>query len=257
MRNIKLVLEYDGTNYHGWQSQRGTGKETVQDALQLAIKRLTAEDVKAVSSGRTDAGVHALGQTVNFLTSSAIPAGAWMPALNRVLPPDIRVISSEEAPGDFHARHSATGKTYRYLVLQRPAPSALHRDRAWHVGLPLKLASMRKAARHLIGRHDFSAFRASACNAKTPVRRLRSIDIRNRGEFVEITLEADAFLMHMARNIVGTLVETGLGRFTDDDVKHMLRSRDRTTAGRTAPAHGLYLVSVSYAGQGRRKVRKV
>ncbi len=255
LRNIKLILEYDGTNYHGWQSQRGTGRATIQDALQGAIKTLTAEDVKVVSSGRTDAGVHALGQTVNFQTSSAIPAEAWMPALNRVLPPDILVLSSEEAPRDFHARHSATGKTYRYLVLRRPAPSALYRDRAWHVGLPLKLASMRKAARHLIGRHDFSAFRASACNAKTPVRRLRSIDIRKRGEFIEITLEADAFLMHMARNIVGTLVETGLGRYTDDDVKQMLRSRDRTTAGRTAPAHGLYLVSVSYAGQGRRKVR--
>lgn len=256
MRNIKLILEYDGTNYHGWQTQAGTGRATVQETIGQAIKQLTNEEVRIAFSGRTDAGVHALGHAANFMTAGRIPAGAWAPALNRVLPPDIRVISSEEAPLDFHARFSAAGKTYRYIILNRPEPSALERNRAWHVGRPLKLRAMRDAAKHLIGRHDFSAFRGSQCNAKTPVRTLRSLTIRKRGGLIEITLEADAFLMHMARNIVGTLVEAGLGRFTPEDVKRMLRSRDRRMAGRTAPATGLYLVSVSYPGRGTRGVSK-
>jgi tRNA pseudouridine38-40 synthase len=245
-RNIKLVLEYDGTNYHGWQSQQGSGSPTIQDALETALKALTKEDIRTVSSGRTDAGVHALGHVANFATESPIPAEAWAPALNRLLPRDIRVIASEEVPPDFHARFSAKGKQYRYVVLARSAPSALLRNYTWHVDRRLNLAKMRQAALHLVGKHDFSAFRSSACNAKVPVRKLKALTIRKKGDQIEFILEADAFLMHMARNIVGTLVEVGLGRFTPDDVKAMLRSRDRTTAGRTAPAWGLSLVTVFY-----------
>ncbi|MEK6744024.1 MAG: tRNA pseudouridine(38-40) synthase TruA [Nitrospirota bacterium] len=247
LRNIKLILEYDGTNYHGWQSQQGSGMPTIQDALEEALRKLTKEDIRTVSSGRTDAGVHALGHVANFPTESPIPAEAWAPALNRLLPKDIRVIVSDEVKPDFHARFSARGKQYRYVVLARSAPSALLREHAWHVDRKLNLTKMRRAALHLLGKHDFSAFRSSACNAKVPVRRLKTLSLRKKGDQIEFILEADAFLMHMARNIVGTLVEVGLGRFSPDDVKKMLKSRDRTTAGRTAPAYGLYLVQVFYS----------
>ena len=246
LRNIKLILEYDGTNYHGWQSQQGSGMPTIQDALEEALRKLTKEDIRTVSCGRTDAGVHALGHVANFPTESRIPAEAWAPALNSLLPADIRVLASEEAAPDFHARFSAKGKQYRYHVLARRAPSALGRNHAWHVDRKLNLAVMRRAAGVLVGKHDFSSFRSAGCSAKTPVRKLKALTIKRKGDLVEVTLEADAFLMHMARNIVGTLVEAGLGRFTPDDVKRILKSRDRSTAGRTAPAHGLYLVTVFY-----------
>lgn len=246
MRNIKLIIEYDGAHYHGWQAQPGSDMQTIQETMELAVSRLAGEEIKIHSSGRTDAGVHALGHVVNFMTSSPIPPEGWAPALNRILPPDIRVISSSLAAPDFHSRYSATGKLYRYLIINRPAQSALYRNHAWHVKRPLNIRSMRLAARHLIGRHDFSSFRSADCNAKNPVRTVRKIDIKKRGEFVEIFIEADAFLMHMARNIVGTLVEAGLGRFRPGHVKEILDARDRTQAGRAAPARGLYLVKVFY-----------
>jgi tRNA pseudouridine38-40 synthase len=246
MRKIKIILEYDGTNYYGWQSQSGSGRATIQETLERALKELTGEDVKTYASGRTDAGVHALGHVAHFRTESHIPSGAWAPALNHLLPEDIRVLSSEDVPDDFHARYSATGKIYRYVILNRHAPSAIHRSRAWLVARKLNLNAMRRAAGVLTGTHNFSAFRSKACSAKTPVRNLSALNIMKRGDFVEILLEADAFLMHMARNIVGTLVEVGLGRYTEEAVKQMLLSCDRSKAGRTAPACGLYLVKVLY-----------
>ena len=246
MKNIKLILEYDGTNYHGWQSQPGTGRPTIQETLELALNAVAKENCKTASSGRTDAGVHALGHVANFETSSSIPAEAWGPVLNHVLPGDIRIVASEEVPSHFHARYSATGKSYEYVILNRCAPSALHRNHAWHVDRNLNLRSMRRAAGVLIGKHDFSAFRSSKCGARTPVRTLTALTIKERGEFIKILLEADAFLMHMARNIVGTLVDVGLGRYSKEDVSQMLLSCDRSRAGRTAPAHGLYLLRVLY-----------
>ncbi len=245
-RNIKLVLEYDGANYHGWQSQVGTGRPTIQETLERAIGTLAGDAPKTYSSGRTDAGVHAYGHVVNFHTRSPIPAGAWAPALNHALPDDIRVLSSEEVPPDFHARYSAFGKTYRYVILNRSAPSALHRGRAWHIPKKLDLSAMRRGGSHLLGTHDFSAFRSSACGAKSPVRDLKALTIKKSGDFVEVILEADAFLMHMARNIVGTLVEVGLGRFTTGQVKRILDSKDRMLGGKTAPSRGLYLMEVYY-----------
>jgi tRNA pseudouridine38-40 synthase len=183
----------------------------------------------------------------NFETSSSIPADAWRPVLNHVLPNDIRIVASEEVPLHFHARYSATGKSYKYVILNRSAPSAIHRSHAWHVDRKLNLRAMRRAAGVLIGRHNFSSFRSSQCGATSPVRTLTALAVKERGEFIEILLEADAFLMHMARNIVGTLVDVGLGRYSREDVKQMLLSYDRSKAGRTAPAHGLYLISVSYS----------
>ena len=245
-RNIKIILEYDGTNYFGWQSQSGSGRATIQETLEQALKELTGEDVTTYASGRTDAGVHALGHVAHFRTESRIPSEAWAPALNHLLPDDIRVLSSEDVPDDFHARYSATGKIYRYVILNRRAPSALYRSRVWLIDRKLNLNAMRRAAGVLIGTHNFSAFRSSACSAKTPVRKLSELTVIKRGDFVEILLEADAFLMHMARNIVGTLVDVGLGRYTEEEVKQMILSRDRSKAGRTAPACGLYLVKVLY-----------
>jgi tRNA pseudouridine38-40 synthase len=246
-RNIKLILEYDGTNYHGWQSQIGTGKPTIQDTLEQAIKTLAREETKTVSSGRTDAGVHAFGHAANFKTTSSIPSEAWAPALNHLLPSDIRVLSSEEAPDDFHARYSALGKIYKYRILNRREPTALYRNYAWHVNLRLQVKNMKLAAAALVGKHDFSAFRSSGCGAKSPVRTVKSLTIKKSGVFVDIEIEADAFLQYMARNIAGTLVEVGLGRFSLRDVKRMLKSRDRSLAGRTAPPQGLSLVKVFYA----------
>ena len=246
LHNIKLILEYDGTNYHGWQSQAGSGSPTIQETLEQVLAHFTKSNIKTYSSGRTDAGVHAFGHVVNFKTAMSIPPDAWAHALNHLLPPDIRVVSSEEVAMDFHARYNATGKIYNYLVLNRPAPSSLYRNYTWQVSRQLSTRSMRAAASYLLGRHDFSAFRGSGCNAKTATRDLRSLVIKKSGDLIEIRLEADAFLQYMARNIVGTLVEAGLGRFRPRDVKQMLASCDRRLSGRTAPPQGLYLVQVHY-----------
>jgi tRNA pseudouridine38-40 synthase len=246
MRNIKLIIEYDGTHYHGWQSQAGTGRPTIQDTLELAIKNLVKEDIKTLSSGRTDAGVHAFGHVVNFKTGSSIPPEAWAPALNHLLPDDIRILSSKEIPDDFHARFSASGKIYTYRILNRREPTALYRYYAWYVNQRLHVKDMKLAAAGLVGKHDFSAFRGAGCNATSPVRTIYAATVKKIGDVIEISVEADAFLQYMMRNISGTLVEVGLGRFSPGDVKRMLKSRDRTKAGRTAPPQGLYLMKVMY-----------
>lgn len=246
MRNIKLILEYDGTNYHGWQTQAGGAIPTIQETLEQAVSTITNEESKTYSSGRTDAGVHALGQAVNFHTRNSLPAKAWAPVLNRLLPDDIRVLTSEEVPEDFHARYSARGKIYRYRILNRRSPTALYRNYSWHVDIPLKVKRMRQAAECLEGKHDFSAFRSSSCGAKSPVRNLRRVEIKKSADCIDVWLEADSFLQYMARNITGTLVEVGLGRFTPVGLGQILRSRDRTMAGKTAPPQGLYLVTVLY-----------
>ncbi len=245
-RNIKLILEYDGTNYHGWQSQAGSGMQTIQETVEKALTLLSHEEARIFSSGRTDAGVHALGHAANFHTRSAIPAPAWAPALNQLLPYDIRVLTSEEVPAGFHARFSARSKIYKYRILNRRAQTALHRNYAWHVNLPLNVARMRRASAVLLGRHDFSSFRGSGCSAKSPVRTLKSVTIRKSGDFIELLLEADAFLQYMVRNISGTLVEVGLGRFRPEDMVKILEAKDRTMAGKAAPPQGLYLLSVNY-----------
>ncbi len=245
-RNIKLILEYDGTNYHGWQSQAGSGRPTIQETVEQALKTLSKEECKILSSGRTDAGVHAFEHVANFHTRSSIPAEAWAPALNHLLPEDIRVLASEEAPMEFHARYSALSKIYKYRILNRRSPSALYRNYAWHVNIRLNPRTMRQAAAYLIGKHDFSAFRGSGCGARTPVRTLSLAAVKKTGDFIELWFEADSYLQYMVRNIAGTLVEVGLGKVTPNDVLHILKSRDRTKAGRTAPPQGLYLVRVSY-----------
>lgn len=246
MRNIKLLLEYEGTNYHGWQKQKRLGQPTIQETLEQAIETLSRTRVRLHGSGRTDAGVHALGQVANFQTTSSLPPEAWAPAINHLLPDDIRVLSSREVPSDFHAQYSAIKKTYQYRLLYRKEPTALYRKYAWHIPTRLHLKNMRRSIVHLIGKHDFSAFRAAECSAQSSVRTITSAVIKKRGDFIDISLEADGFLQHMVRNIAGTLVESGRGRFSPEEVKRILLSKDRTLAGRTAPSHGLYLVSVVY-----------
>ncbi len=246
MHNIKLLLEYDGTNYHGWQSQAGSGQPTIQDTLEAALAQIAGHACPTVSSGRTDAGVHALGHVANFRTSHSMPPEAWAPALNHLLPQDIRVLASEAVPDDFHARFSARSKRYCYRILNRKAETALHRNYTWHVKALLDLEAMQAGAAHLTGRHDFSAFRGAGCTAKTPVRTLQRLDLTREGDLIFVKLEADAFLQYMVRNIVGTLVEVGLGRFSPQDVLAILESCDRTRAGRTAPPQGLYLETVFY-----------
>jgi tRNA pseudouridine38-40 synthase len=247
IKNIKLILEYDGTNYHGWQSQSRSSGSTIQGTLEQAIRELSYEDIRTNSSGRTDAGVHALGHVANFKTGHSMPPEAWAPALNHFLPADIKVIASVEVPDDFHARFSAVGKIYLYRILNRTAPTALYRHVSWHVPMRLNVRKMRSAASVLIGTHDFSSFRSSGCSAKSPIRTIKSLNVNKRGDFIEILVEADAFLQYMARNIVGTLVEVGLGRFTAEQVGSLLLSCDRSKAGRTAPSQGLCLIKVFYS----------
>jgi len=244
MRNIKLVIEYDGTNYSGWQVQpNGTG---VQEVVQHAIAEITGErNVALIGSGRTDAGVHAAGQVANFKTETNIPASDLVHAINTRLPPDVAIIHAEDVPDDFHARYSATSKTYRYAILNRPVRSPLERNRTYLVRRPLDADAMRAAAAHLVGRMDFAAFQSKP-DGKPSVRTVTRLDVEAAGPRIQITISADGFLYNMVRAIVGTLVEVGLGKRGTDSIPALVRSRDRSAAGPTAPPHGLCLLEVEY-----------
>ena len=247
MRKIKLILEYDGTRYAGWQLQENA--ETVQGAVEAALRKLLGRKVRVHGAGRTDAGAHALAQVAHFQTARPLPLRNIRDGTNAHLPPDIVALRAEEAPPDFHARCSARGKVYRYLVLFRPVRSALLRERAWRVAGPLNIAAMKRAAASLLGRHDYSAFSAAGSSVREKTRTLRRIAISRRGERVEFELEADGFLYKMVRNIVGTLVLAGQGKIPPAAVGDILASRDRARAGPTAPAKGLYLARVIYRGE--------
>jgi len=244
MRNIKLTIEYDGTGYHGWQRQENA--LSVQEVLEKALSKLTGSEVVLTSSGRTDTGVHALGQVANFFTQSTIPAERISLAVNNLLPDDIVVKKSEEVPPDFHSRFSATGKKYRYLIYNSRIPSAFMRNRAYHVYEALDLEAMKKASQYFLGEHDFAGFMASGSSVKTTVRTIYDVSLEKSGDLIEFQITGSGFLYNMVRIIAGTLVEVGKGKIRPDDIKGILESRDRTLAGITAPAHGLYLVEVYY-----------
>jgi tRNA pseudouridine38-40 synthase len=241
---IALGIEYDGTAYNGWQRQKtGTG---VQLLLEQALTAVANHPVEVVCAGRTDAGVHATGQVVHFDTDADRSLRGWLLGVNSNLPGDVNARWVAAVRDDFHARFSASARTYRYLILNRPVRSALFRDRAWWVRQPLDAGRMRAATECLLGRHDFSAFRATGCQASSPVREIFSIVVERRDDWISVTIAANAFLQHMVRNIVGLLVEIGGGDAPVTQAQTVLAARDRRLAGVAAPAHGLTLVRVSY-----------
>ncbi len=244
MRNIKLIIEYDGTNYAGWQVQ--PNGLAIQQVLEEALAKLMGAQVRLHSSGRTDAGVHARRMVATFRTETTIPLRAFSDGLNTLLPPDIAVQEAEEVPVDFNPRRDAKGKHYRYTILNTPRRLPLVRLHAWHVRENLDLDAMRRAASHLVGEHDFAAFRASGCAAETTVRRIDALEIGREGELIHIDVTGSGFLRNMVRIIAGTLVETGLGKRAPDSISSLLWAPDRCAAGMTAPAHGLCLVDVFY-----------
>ncbi|HYY53485.1 MAG TPA: tRNA pseudouridine(38-40) synthase TruA [Myxococcales bacterium] len=244
MTVLKLTLEYDGTGFVGWQLQ--PNGRSVQEELEKGIARLCGEPVRVTGAGRTDAGVHARGQVASLRAPRELPLKAWTAGLNALLPDDVACVRAEIAPDGFDARRWARGKRYSYAILQTAVRSPLERARAWEIRRPLDVEAMRRAAPALIGMHDFSALRASDCPARTTLREVRRLEIRERGPRVELIVEATAFLKHMVRNIVGTLVEVGHGRRDAGSLAALLESRDRTRAGPTAPPHGLTLEEVFY-----------
>lgn len=241
---IKLTLEYDGTDYVGWQWQ--PNGPSLQAEVEGALAKLFKQPVRVSASGRTDAGVHALGQTATFTPPLELPLRAYVAGLTSILPRDIAVIDAREVPDDFDARRAALGKRYRYRILNRPQRSPLRRRQRWEIFHPLDTAAMARGAALLVGRHDFSAFRASGCEARSPVKHLSRADVRRDGEEIALDFVADGFLKQMVRNLVGTLVEVGLGRRSPESVAQTLRSLDRRQAGPTAPPQGLFLVEVFY-----------
>ena len=245
LRNIRLLLEYDGTRYHGWQRQRGD--LSIQQVLEEALERLTGEPIKLIGSGRTDAGVHALGQVANFRSNRALPLKAFHEGLNSMLPYDIAVLEAQEAPPEFHARKSALSKTYEYRILNRPSRSPLHHHYGWWLAQPLDLEAMAAAAEFLPGEHDFSAFRASGSGNRNPVRRIFSAQWHTHpGGWLRFSITGNGFLRGMVRSLVGTMVEIGKGKAKPELLAELLASGERRRAGPTAPGRGLYLVEVAY-----------
>jgi tRNA pseudouridine38-40 synthase len=255
MRYIKLLLEYDGTNYHGWQSQKSGG--TIQDIVREKIFSITGEEVKLTGAGRTDAGVHALGQVAVFGTGSRLGPDVIMRALNAKLPSDIRIMDAEETGDGFHPRYDAVRKSYIYVISEDRRHSAFLHRYIWYVHSALDAERMAKAAALIIGEHDFSSFRGAGCGAKHPVRTVCKAEIARlnemrfmtatfQGSFIRFRIEGNAFLRHMVRNIAGTLVEVGKGNVSVETFSRVFQSRDRRIAGPTAPAQGLFLEKITY-----------
>lgn len=255
MKYIKLIIEYDGTNYQGWQTQRSG--QTIQDIMSKTISGITGEQIKLTSAGRTDAGVHALGQVAVFRTDSILSADTLKRALNAKFPRDMRILAAEELDSEFHPRYRAVKKSYFYLIEKTQKQSVFLHRYTWRIPVRLDIDSMSKAAALLLGEHDFSAFRGAGCGARTTIRTIHSITLsrydsidfmaaRIQGDFIKIQIEANAFLRHMVRNIVGTLTEVGKGRIQPETVIDILNSHDRKMAGPTAPAKGLFLEKVYY-----------
>ena len=255
MRRIKLLLEYEGTRYSGWQLQ--PNQVSIQGVLEEKLYKITKKKTRVIGSGRTDSGVHAEGQVAHFETASTMKPREILKALNSLLPPDIVVKKVEEAQPDFHAQFSASRKTYRYTILNRDYPSALQSRVAHYIAIPtLNLTDMRKAARYLVGRKDFKSFQGSGCTAKTTVREIHRLSIAKKDDFIRITVEGSGFLKYMVRIIVGTLIEIGWGKWPPERMKQVLKAKDRLMAGPTAPSRGLCLVKVVYGKKGRRKSGK-
>lgn len=244
LRNIKLTIQYDGTGYSGWQFQKNG--LSIQEVIQNVIKRITGEKISLIGSGRTDAGVHAEAQVANFRTRSKIPLEKFQLGLNTILPKDIVVIRMEEAPPAFNAQHDAKSKLYRYTIANNNFVNPLMRHYAAKCFYKLDIAAMRKAAKHLVGRHNFKSFQAKDVIEREPTRTIKYIKVAKRKDLIYIYIEADGFLYNMARNIVGTMIEAGRGKIDARTVKDILLKKDRRFSGPTMPARGLCIMKVRY-----------
>lgn len=245
MRNIKLSIRYDGTEFHGFQRQDG-GVRTAQGEIEKALRSLLGEEIETAGAARTDAGVHALGQVVSFQTATNIPPDKIAPALRRLLPPDLQTVSSEEAAVDFNARFSAKGKEYNYIFCRTGASVPFLRNLALHVRSALDVEEMKKALAFLEGEHDFSAFRNEGSTPTKPVRTITSTSVTESGFLLIISVCGSGFLYKMVRNIAGMALEVGRGKLKAETVPEIIESRDRSLAGPTLPPHGLYLIRVDY-----------
>lgn len=244
MRNIKLIIEYDGTNYFGWQKQ--PNHRTIQETIENSIKKITKEDIDIFGSGRTDRGVHARGQVANFFTNARIPEDKIKDAINSVLPDDIVISHSEEVDEAFHSRYSAKGKEYRYIFFNRRIPSPLLRNYAYHIPQKLHFDLMEKSLADFIGTHDFKSFMASGSSVKDTIRTINNASLNKNHEIIELKINGNGFLYNMVRIIAGTLVDIGIGKISRNDIPQIIASKDRKKAGHTAPPHGLYLEKVLY-----------
>lgn len=241
---LALGLEYNGAAFHGWQTQpSGTG---VQDVVEAALAHMADHPVATICAGRTDAGVHATGQVVHFDTHAQRPLQAWVRGVNAHLPPSVAVQWACEVSDEFHARYSAIARRYEYWIVNAPVRPVLLHERVGWVFRPLEVEAMQRAAQALVGTHDFSAFRSSECQAKSPVRTVTQLDIASSGRFIQVSIEANAFLHHMVRNVVGALVDVGLGRRPVAWVAELLASRNRSVGSATFGGEGLYLSTVRY-----------
>ena len=245
LRNIQLIVEYDGTGLSGWQRQKN--RPTIQGHLETALSRLAGETIQVNGAGRTDAGVHAYGQSANFRTACRLPLEAFRKGGNALLPGQIAIRSVRERSLNFHARFDARGKIYDYELLTAPVRSPLVRAYAWHISARLDLAEMNRALRCIVGRHCFAAFQSTGSPVRDTRRHVRAVGLRewNDGR-IRLSIEADGFLRHMVRALVGTVVQVGQGRFSAGDFEEILKSGDRSRAGPTAPARGLFLRQVNY-----------
>lgn len=241
---LALGIEYDGSRFLGWQTQPGGG--AVQDALEPALSGIADEPIAVTCAGRTDRGVHALEQVVHFDTRATRPLSAWVRGVNAMLPDSVAVLWAHEVPDDFHARYAATSRTYRYVLLNRPVRPALAARYVGWFHAPLDVEAMREAAAHLVGEHDYSSFRSSECQARSPVRTVHELRIERNGERIDFVVRANAFLHHMVRNLVGLLVYVGKGKHPPRWAAEVLAARDRKRAAPTFAPEGLYLENVQY-----------
>ena len=244
MRNIRLLIEYDGTNYAGWQWQKNA--ITIQETLSKAIEQVIQEKVTIYGAGRTDAGVHAIGQVANFHTHSNIPSERLLLAINFYLPHDITVKEAVDVPETFHAQYCAVSKVYQYTLFNDWIRTALNRNFCYVCGFQLDVDKMTNAAQYFIGAHDFTSFTTKALQEKNRIRTVKRLEIKKEGKYIYFTVEADGFLYNMVRSIVGTLIEVGRGKIEAESIKDILNAKNRNSAGPTAPARGLCLIEVKY-----------
>lgn len=244
MRNIRLIIEYDGKSFNGWQKQ--PNKLNIQGEIERAIEELTGEKTDLIASGRTDAGVHALGQVANFKTQSSIPIDKFAIAINSKLKKSIVIKAAEEVDEKFHSRYSVKEKTYRYTINNSKYGTALYRDMEYHFPIKLNVDKMKKAIKYFEGEHDFAAFKASGTSSKSSVRKIYKALVHEENERIHIELTGNGFLYNMIRIIAGTLVDVGLEKIKPEDIKNIIESKDRKQAGKTLPPQGLCLIEVKY-----------